>query len=163
KSGWWAMDFSYSQRTQDLLARLRTFMDAQIYPNEPEYLRRVNDDDCWKVLRLVEDLKEKGRAAGLWKLFLSDLHPCGARTKLEYARLAEEMGRVAWASEVFNCSAPDTGNMEVLAQYGTPEQQSQWLEPLLEGRIRSAYAMTEPDVASSDATNIQLAIQRAGD
>ncbi|MFC4425078.1 acyl-CoA dehydrogenase family protein [Deinococcus navajonensis] len=160
--------FDVSPRTRDLHGRLTAFMDEHIYPNEGEFHRQVNQGDRWAHVQLIEDLKPKARAEGLWNLFLPPASdPQGAfgpgLSNLEYAPLCEVMGRVWWAPEIFNCNAPDTGNMEVLARYGTPEQQAQWLRPLLEGEIRSAFSMTEPDVASSDATNIQSSIVRDGD
>ncbi|NDY93133.1 acyl-CoA dehydrogenase family protein [Ideonella livida] len=157
------MDFSHSPRSQDLLARLKAFMAEHIYPNEARYEEEVNSGERWKVLPLIEALKPKAKAAGLWNLFLPESELGAGLTNVEYAPLAEEMGRVMWASEVFNCSAPDTGNMETLVRYGTPEQQAQWLQPLLAGEMRSAFAMTEPAVASSDATNIEARIERDGD
>ncbi|MBA1147850.1 acyl-CoA dehydrogenase family protein [Ectothiorhodospiraceae bacterium WFHF3C12] len=155
------MDFEYSARTQELLARLRSFMDEHIYPNEARYEHEREAGEHWP--EIIEELKPKARAAGLWNLFLPDSEFGAGLSNLEYAPLCEEMGRVMWAPEVFNCSAPDTGNMEVLARYGTPEQQAQWLQPLLDGEIRSCFAMTEPAVASSDATNIESSIDRDGD
>jgi acyl-CoA dehydrogenase len=156
------MDFELSAKTKELQKRLQAFMDDHIYPNE----RRFEEDverERWKPARIVEELKSKARDAGLWNLFLpEDEHGAGL-TNLEYAPLCEIMGRSQMAPEVFNCSAPDTGNMEVLARYGTAEQKNKWLEPLLAGEIRSCFAMTEPDVASSDATNIRAAIVRDGD
>jgi acyl-CoA dehydrogenase len=158
----------YSPRTQDLLQRLRAFFDEHITPNEARHhaelteLRRAGNP--WQPSALVEQLKPKARAAGLWNLFLP--HPYegqGGISNLDYAPLCEQMGRVGWSGEVFNCSAPDTGNMETLERYGTPEQKARWLVPLLEGEIRSAFLMTEPAVASSDATNIQCSIRREGD
>ena len=159
------MEFSYSPRCQDYLDRLRAFMDAHIYPNEATYAGQLAGfgDNRWQVLPVIEELKEKAKAADLWNLFLPESEKGAGLTNLDYAPLAEEMGRVLWSSEVFNCAAPDTGNMEVLARYGTPEQQKQWMEPLLAGKIRSAFLMTEPEVASSDATNIQCRIERDGD
>jgi acyl-CoA dehydrogenase len=157
------MDFSPSARTRDYLERLGAFMDEHIYPNEHRYHEQVEAGGLWNAPPLLEELKAKARAAGLWNLFLPDSHLGAGLTNLEYAPLCEMMGRVHWSSEVFNCSAPDTGNMETLERYGTPEQKARWLEPLLEGRIRSAFAMTEPAVASSDATNIQSSIVRDGD
>ncbi len=157
------MDFEYSPRVRDLEARLRAFMDAHVYPNEPQFHAQVAEGDRWQPTRVVEELKEKARAAGLWNLFLPESSRGAGLTNLEYAPLCEIMGRVHWAPEVFNCNAPDTGNMETLERYGTPEQKKRWLEPLLEGKIRSGFAMTEPGVASSDATNIQASIVRDGD
>lgn len=157
------MDFSYSARTNDLLAKLTRFFDEHIYPNEAGWKRQVDSGDRWKVLPLVESLKEKARGEGLWNLFLPASRHGAGLTNLEYAPLCEVMGRVSWSAEVFNCSAPDTGNMEVLERYGTPELQDLYLKPLLEGRQRSCFAMTEPGVASSDATNIQASIVREGD
>ncbi|MDI3306853.1 MAG: acyl-CoA dehydrogenase family protein [Acetobacteraceae bacterium] len=158
------MDFAYSERVEQLRARLLAFMDEHIYPNEPVYNRQLAEAaDRWQPVPIVEELKPKAKAAGLWNLFLPDSEHGAGLTNLEYAPLAEIMGRVPWASEVFNCSAPDTGNMETIERYGTPEQKERWLKPLLEGKIRSCFAMTEPDVASSDATNIQTRIERDGD
>ena len=157
------MDFSHSDKTEALIARLEAFMDEHIYPNEQRFMDEVAEGDRWQPTRLIEELKPKARAAGLWNLFLPESDHGAGLSNVEYAPLCEIMGRVLWAPEVFNCSAPDTGNMEVLARYGTPEQQAQWLEPLLAGEIRSAFAMTEPDVASSDATNISIRIERDGD
>src|SRR5688572_768774 len=143
-----AMNFEPSERARGLSSKLSTFMDRHIYPNELAYAGEIDSGNRWQPSTLIEHLKAKARAEGLWNLFLPDF---SGLTNLEYAPLAELMGRVTWASEVFNCSAPDTGNMEVLAKYGTPEQKDAWLNPLLEGDIRSCFAMTEPDVASSDA------------
>ena len=161
------MDFSYSPRTVDLQARLQAFMAEHVVPAEPRYFAEIEANTAagkrWTPLQLIEDLKAKARAAGLWNLFLPDSERGAGLSNQDYAPLAEIMGRTPWASEVFNCSAPDTGNMEVLVRYGTPEHQQRWLELLLEGRIRSAFAMTEPAVASSDATNIQASIVRDGD
>ena len=156
------MDFDYDARTQELLARLAAFMDEHILPREGEFHAQVAQGDRWQPTRIIDELKPKARAQGLWNLFLPDSARGPGLTNLQYAPLCELMGRVPWAAEVFNCSAPDTGNMEVLERYGTPEQQRRWLEPLLEGRIRSAFAMTEPGVASSDATNIETSIVRDG-
>ena len=154
------MDFESSVKTREFSARLEAFMDEHIYPNEAAYIEEINTGDRWQPLELIEGLKQKAKAAGLWNLFLPDI---SGLSNLEYAPLAEMMGRVVWASEVFNCSAPDTGNMEVLHLYGSPEQKLKWLAPLLEGEIRSCFSMTEPDVASSDATNIQASIVADGD
>jgi acyl-CoA dehydrogenase len=171
------MDFSYSPRTQDLQARLIAFMAEHVYPAEPRYFAEIEANTAagkrWTPLQVIEDLKPKARAAGLWNLFLPP-HADGAHgnsdaeftfglSNQDYAPLAEIMGAVPWASEVFNCSAPDTGNMETIARYGTAEHKQRWLAPLLAGEIRSAFAMTEPAVASSDATNIEADIQREGD
>lgn len=159
------MEFSYSPRCQDYLDRLRAFMDAHIYPNESTYAEQLAGfgENRWQVIPVIEELKEKAKAADLWNLFLPESDKGAGLSNLDYAPLAEEMGRVPWSSEIFNCAAPDTGNMEVLARYGTPEHQKEWMEPLLAGKIRSAFLMTEPDVASSDATNIQCRIERDGD
>ncbi|MEE2525359.1 acyl-CoA dehydrogenase family protein [Hyphobacterium sp. HN65] len=159
------MEFSYSPRCQDYLDRLRAFMDAYIYPNESTYAEQLAGfgQNRWQVIPIIEELKEKAKAADLWNLFLPESDKGAGLSNLDYAPLAEEMGRVPWSSEVFNCAAPDTGNMEVLARYGSPEHQKEWMEPLLAGKIRSAFLMTEPDVASSDATNIQCRIERDGD
>ncbi|WP_428424123.1 acyl-CoA dehydrogenase family protein [Methylibium sp.] len=170
------MDFDYSPRTQDLQARLSAFMDRHIYPAEAGYWSEIEANTRagkrWTPLQVIERLKPKARAEGLWNLFLpasadgkqdtSGDYGAGLSNQ-EYAPLAEIMGRVPWASEVFNCSAPDTGNMETIVRYGSAEQKQRWLEPLLRGEIRSAFAMTEPDVASSDATNIAARIERQGD
>jgi acyl-CoA dehydrogenase len=159
------MDFEYSARTQELRAKLLAFMAEHIYPNEPKYYAHVRSDKRWEPVPIIEELKPKARAQGLWNLFLpkSPRAPGGGLSNLDYAPLCEIMGRTSWAGEVFNCSAPDTGNMETIERYGTEEQKRQWLDPLLEGKIRSAFLMTEPDVASSDATNIQCRIKREGD
>ena len=158
------MDFSYSDNVMELLERLRGFMDEHIFPNEALMHEQV-EQERWSTPPLMEELKALAREAGLWNLFLprsyGEYSP--GLSNLDYAPLAEEMGRVVWASEVFNCAAPDTGNMEVLAKYGNESQRQQWLEPLLAGEIRSAFAMTEPAVASSDATNIETRIERDGD
>ncbi|HEY2977852.1 MAG TPA: acyl-CoA dehydrogenase family protein [Burkholderiaceae bacterium] len=161
------MDFGYSPRTQEFQRRLTAFMDQHVYPAEARYAEelRANSEagKRWTPLQTIEALKPKARAAGLWNLFLPDSELGAGLSNQEYAPLAEIMGRVPWASEVFNCSAPDTGNMEVLVRYGSPEHQKKWLTPLLDGEIRSAFAMTEPAVASSDATNIESRIERRGD
>ncbi len=171
------MDFSYSPRAQELQARLSAFMAEHVYPAEARYFQEIEENTRagrrWTPLQVIEQLKPKARAAGLWNLFLppraegaastaASAHGAGLSNQ-DYAPLAEIMGAVPWSSEVFNCSAPDTGNMEVLARYGTAEHQKRWLEPLLAGEIRSAFAMTEPAVASSDATNIEARIERQGD
>lgn len=157
------MDFEYSARTRELLARLEAFMDEYVYPNETVFHSQVAEGDRWQPTAIVEELKAKARVQGLWNLFLPESKRGPGLTNLEYAPLCEVMGRVTWAPEVFNCSAPDTGNMEVLERYGTPAQQREWLEPLLAGKIRSCFSMTEPAVASSDATNIETLIARDGD
>ncbi|HYL36388.1 MAG TPA: acyl-CoA dehydrogenase family protein [Bryobacteraceae bacterium] len=156
------MHFDYSDKVKALQKRLQAFMDEHIYPNEQRCSDEVDLGDRWQPSRVIEELKPKARAAGLWNLFLPDEHGAGL-TNLEYAPLCEIMGRSPMAPEVFNCSAPDTGNMEVLARYGTPEQKERWLKPLLNGEIRSCFAMTEPAVASSDATNIESSIVRDGE
>jgi acyl-CoA dehydrogenase len=157
------MNFEFTDKVKSLQKQLQAFMDEQVYPNEQRYLAEGEGSDRWKPSRVIEELKPKARAAGLWNLFLpEDEHGAGL-TNLEYAPLCEIMGRSPMAPEVFNCSAPDTGNMEVLARYGTQEQKNRWLKPLLAGEIRSCFAMTEPAVASSDATNIESSIARDGD
>lgn len=158
------MMFEQSEKTRALIARLQSFMDEHIYPNEETYhAQQAAMSDKWLPVPVAEELKKKAKAAGLWNLFLPGSHHGAGLSNLEYAPLCEIMGRVHWASEVFNCSAPDTGNMETLERYGTDAQKKQWLVPLLEGEIRSCFSMTEPDVASSDATNIQTSIRRDGD
>lgn len=157
------MDFEHSDKVKELQRRLIAFMEEHVYPNEKRWHDDINTGDRWQPAKIVEELKPKARSAGLWNLFLPDREHGAGLTNLEYAPLCEIMGRSPMAPEVFNCSAPDTGNMEVLAQYGSPQQQKQWLVPLLAGEIRSCFAMTEPDVASSDATNIQSSISRDGD
>ena len=161
------MDFSYSPKTQALRERLLAFMDAHIYLNEARAHEELQANTAagrrWTPLQTIEQLKPKARAQGLWNLFLPDSLLGAGLSNQEYAPLAEIMGRVPWSSEVFNCSAPDTGNMETIVRYGTPQQQERWLKPLLAGEIRSAFAMTEPAVASSDATNIEARIARDGD
>jgi acyl-CoA dehydrogenase len=158
------MDFEYSDKVKDLIQRVTTFMDEHVYPVEQKMHEQVAENQ-WTTPPLMEELKAKAKAQGLWNLFLPVSYGkySAGLTNLEYAPLAEIMGKVMWAPEVFNCAAPDTGNMEVLAKYGNEAQKKQWLEPLLEGKIRSAFAMTEPEVASSDATNIELRIERDGD
>jgi acyl-CoA dehydrogenase len=157
------MDFDYSAKTKEAIARVKAFMDEHIYPNEARYYSELEACGVWDTPSVVEELKPRARSAGLWNLFLPEAAEGAGLTNLEYAPLAEQMGRAPWAPEVFNCSAPDTGNMEVLARYGTAEQRRTWLEPLLDGRTRSCFAMTEPAVASSDASNIQASIRRDGD
>ncbi len=157
------MFFEMSERSQEILDHVRSFMDAHIFPAEDRIFEQLEEGDRWQVPPLVEELKVKARGEGLWNLFLPESDYGAGLTNLEYAPMAEQMGRSYWASEIFNCSAPDTGNMEVLARYGSDEQKKQWLEPLLEGQIRSCFAMTEPEVASSDATNIRSTITRDGD
>ena len=159
------MDFEFSETSQAIQTRLRAFMAEHVAPRDAEWTRLVEHDGVFPP-PFIEDLKAKARAAGLWNLFLPHLkadEPGTRLTNLDYAPCAEIMGRYMWASEVFNCNAPDTGNMEVLHMFGTPEQQREWLVPLMDGKIRSAFAMTEPDVASSDATNIRTTIRRDGD
>jgi acyl-CoA dehydrogenase len=161
------MDFSYSPKTQDLQARLSAFMAEHVYPAEAVYVAELEANTAagkrWTPLKVIEDLKPKAKAAGLWNLFLPESELGAGLSNQDYAPLSEIMGAVPWSSEVFNCSAPDTGNMEVLARYGTEEHKRRWLAPLLAGEIRSAFAMTEPAVASSDATNIEARIERDGD
>jgi len=153
--------FESSDKVKDLERRLQAFMNEHVYPNEQRFHEEV-ERKRWTPTKVVEELKPKARAVGLWNLFLPDSEHGAGLTNLEYAPLCEIMGRSHMAPEVFNCSAPDTGNMEVLARYGTPEQKERWLEPLLAGEIRSCFAMTEPQVASSDATNIEASIVRDG-
>jgi len=155
------MEFEYTPKTKALIDKLQQFMDTNVYPNENRYYKEMNQGNYWPSI--VEELKPKAKAAGLWNLFLPDAEHGAGLSNLEYAPLCEVMGRVMWSPEIFNCSAPDTGNMEVLARYGTLEQKKKWLGPLLEGEIRSCFAMTEPAVASSDATNIQASIVRDGE
>ncbi len=157
------MNFEYSDKVKYLQQKLSAFMDEYIYPNEATYYEQNYTGERWKVIQIIEDLKPKAKAEGLWNLFLPESALGAGLTNLEYAPLCEIMGRAPWSAEVFNCSAPDTGNMEVLVRYGTEEQKKQWLSPLLEGEIRSCFAMTEPEVASSDATNIRSSIKREGD
>jgi acyl-CoA dehydrogenase len=158
------MDFEYNEKCKLALSKLDDFMDQYIYPNEVAYHQQHDQlPDRWQTPPLMEELKDKARAAGLWNLFLPHSDRGPGFTNLEYAPLCEVMGRVGFAPEVFNCSAPDTGNMETIERYGSEDQKKQWLDPLLAGEIRSAFAMTEPAVASSDATNIQTKIQRDGD
>ncbi len=157
------MDFDYSDRTKELMQRLSAFMHEHVYPAEAVYNQEVSTGDRWQPTEVMEQLKKKARELGLWNLFLPGSEHGQGLTNLEYAPLAEIMGRSPLASEACNCQAPDTGNMEILEQFGTQEQKEQWLKPLLAGEIRSGFAMTEPDVASSDATNIQSSITRDGD
>jgi acyl-CoA dehydrogenase len=157
------MDLDFSEKVETLRQRVLAFMDEHIYPNEATFARQVGEGDRWQPVPLIEDLKRKAHDEGVWNLFLPDSELGAGLTNYEYAPLCEIMGRVEWAPEVFNCSAPDTGNMEVLVRYGTPEQQQRWLRPLLDGEMRSCFCMTEPDVASSDATNIQTRIVPDGD
>ena len=158
------MHFDYSDKVKALMKKLQAFMDEHVYPNEATYQRQLDEGASrWDIPPIMEELKDKAKAAGLWNLFLPESERGAGLTNLEYAPLCEIMGRSGIAPEVFNCAAPDTGNMEVIERYGTAEQKKQWLEPLLDGKIRSAFAMTEPEVASSDATNIRCAIVRNGD
>ena len=161
------MDFSYSPRTQDLQTRLNAFMAEHVYPVEGRWWAEIEANTAagrrWSPLPVIEELKPKAQAAGLWNLFLPESELGAGLLNQEYAPLAEIMGAIPWSSEIFNCSAPDTGNMEVLVRYGTAEHKARWLQPLLRGEIRSGFAMTEPAVASSDATNIEARIERDGD
>ena len=167
------MDFDYSPKTKELQAKVKQFMDDHVYPAEKAYAAELEANTKagkrWTPLQTIENLKPKAKAAGLWNLFLpvdsasASGYTGAGLTNQEYAPLAEIMGAVPWAPEVFNCSAPDTGNMETIARYGSEENKKRWLKPLLDGEIRSAFAMTEPDVASSDATNIETRIERQGD
>ena len=158
------MEFAISPKVEALQQRLTAFMESFVYPNEPVFADSLERAESrWEIPPILEELKGKARAQGLWNLFLPDSEFGAGLTNLEYAPLCEIMGRSLIAPEIFNCSFPDTGNMEVLVRYGTEEQKERWLRPLLEGEIRSAFAMTEPAVASSDATNIQLSIERDGD
>ena len=157
------MVFEFSEKAKAYQERLKVFMDKYIYPNEATFANQIREGDRWQPVAIVEELKEKARSEGLWNLWLPESEYGAGLTNLEYTPLCEIMGRSPMAPEVFNCSAPDTGNMEVLVRYGTEEQKEQWLKPLLEGEIRSAFCMTEPDVASSDATNIRASIVRDGD
>jgi acyl-CoA dehydrogenase len=157
------MLFEHSAKVQDLQKRVSAFMVEHVYPNEKTFHDQIQAGDRWKPTAIIETLKTKARAAGLWNLFLPESEHGAGLTNLEYAPLCEIMGRSQMASEAFNCSAPDTGNMEVIVRYGTPEHKERWLKPLLAGEIRSCFAMTEPEVASSDATNIRSSIVRQGD
>ncbi|MDB5884426.1 MAG: Acyl-CoA dehydrogenase, partial [Polaromonas sp.] len=157
------MDFEHSPRVKELQQKLSSFMQEHVYPNEHLFIAQIAKDR-WNTPPIIEELKVKARAQGLWNLFMPGTDHGGAGlTNLEYAPLAEIMGGIFWAAEIFNCNAPDTGNMEVFVRYSTPEQQEKWLKPLLAGEIRSAYLMTEPDVGSSDATNVELSIRPEGD
>jgi acyl-CoA dehydrogenase len=156
------MHFEFTQKVKDLQHRLQSFMEEHVYPNEKTYYEQI-EQNRWQPVPIIEELKPKARAAGLWNLFLPESEHGAGLTNLEYAPLCEIMGRVVMAAEIFNCSAPDTGNMEVIERYGTPEHKERWLKPLLAGEIRSCFAMTEPAVASSDATNIEASIVRDGD
>jgi acyl-CoA dehydrogenase len=158
------MNFAYSDKTNQMLTRVKAFMAEYVYPNEAELQAQLGEGESrWRIPPLLEELKDRAKAENLWNLFLPESERGAGLTNLEYAPLAEEMGKSHFASEIFNCSAPDTGNMEVLERYGSDEQKKEWLEPLLAGEIRSAFAMTEPAVASSDATNIQSSIVAEGD
>jgi len=157
------MVFEFSDKAKDLQEQLKVFMDKYIYSNEPAFFKERDEGDRWQPVPIVEDLKKKAREEGLWNLFLPESEYGAGLSNYEYAPLCEIMGRSPWAPEVFNCNAPDTGNMETLVRYGNEEQKEKWLGPLLAGEIRSAFCMTEPDVASSDATNIEAGIDRDGD
>ena len=157
------MNFDYSAKVQDFQSRLRTFMDEHVYPNEQTFHDQVEQGNRWESVPIMEELKQKARDAGLWNLFLPESEYGGGLTNLEYAPLCEIMGRSTIAPEAFNCDAPNTGNIEVLVRYGTEDHKQRWLKPLLNGEIRSCFAMTEPEVASSDATNIRSTIVRDGD
>ena len=163
------MDFTMSDKQKEWLERVQAFMNSHVRPAVPIYKKQDAEGARWKVIPIIEELKKKARAEGLWNMFMppssheDDEFRGAGLTNLEYAPLAEEMGHISWASEVFNCSAPDTGNMEVLIRYGSKEQKRKWLRPLMDGEIRSAFLMTEPAVASSDATNVETRIQRDGD
>jgi acyl-CoA dehydrogenase len=157
------MNFEPSAKVKELQKRVQQFMDEHIYPGESTYMEQIHAADAWRTPPIMEEWKARAKAAGLWNLFLPESEHGAGLTNLEYAPLCEIMGRAWMAPEAFNCSAPDTGNMEVLARYGTAEQKKEWLDPLLDGKIRSVFCMTEPGVASSDATNIQSSIARDGD
>jgi len=163
------MDFNMSDRQREWLNRVQSFMHKHVRPAVPTYRQQDEAGARWKVIPVVEELKKKAHAEGLWNMFMppssheDDEFRGAGLTNLEYAPLAEEMGHIGWASEVFNCSAPDTGNMEVLMRYGSKEHKKKWLRPLMDGEIRSAFLMTEPAVASSDATNIETRIEKDGD
>lgn len=157
------MDFGYSPKVKELRERVDSFMQEHVFPAEPIFHQQVAEGDRWQPTAIVEELKVKARAAGLWNLFLPESDLGAGLTNLEYAPLAELMGRSGLASEAFNCSAPDTGNMETIVRYGSEEHKEKWLKPLLAGEIRSCFGMTEPGVASSDATNMQANARREGD
>ena len=157
------MDFEYSPKVKALQKKVQAFMESHVYPNQKRYKDEVASGDRWQPVGLIDELKKKARAEELWNLFLPESKLGAGLTNLEYAPLCEIMGRVAWAPEAFNCSAPDTGNMETIERYGSEAQKREWLDPLLDGKIRSCFAMTEPRVASSDATNIESRIERRGD
>ena len=157
------MDFEYNDKTKQLTAAIANFMEKHVYPNEEAIIQQIADGDRWQPAPLLEELKEKAKSQGLWNFFLPHSERGAGLSNLEYAPLCEEMGRSFFAPEIFNCSAPDTGNMEVIERYGNEEHKEKWLKPLLNGEIRSAFAMTEPEVASSDATNIETRIVRDGD
>jgi acyl-CoA dehydrogenase len=155
--------FVFSEKSQEYQERVGAFMEEHIFPNESTFAEQLSEGDRWQPVQIVEDLKPLAKQAGLWNMFLPDSQGGAGLSNFDYAPISELLGRVGWASEVFNCSAPDTGNMEVLERYGSPAIKEQWLEPLLAGEIRSVFAMTEPAVASSDATNIESRIERDGD
>jgi len=157
------MDFGYSEKSRDIRDRVAAFMEEHVYPNEAEMFAQIEEGDRWQPIAMMDELKAKAKAEGLWNLFLPDSEHGAGLSNLDYAPICEEMGRSLFAPEVFNCAAPDTGNMEVLARYGTEAQKEKWLTPLLSGEIRTAFAMTEIEVASSDATNIETHIKRDGD
>ena len=158
------MQFEFNDRTKELCARVQDFMDRYVYPNEALYYQQLDEADTrWTVIPILEEVKQKAKDEGLWNMFLPESRNGAGLTNLEYAPICEILGRVNWAAEAFNCSAPDTGNMEVLERYASEDNKKRWLTPLLNGEIRSAFAMTEPAVASSDATNIECRIERDGD
>ena len=158
------MQFEFNERTKELCARVQDFMDRYVYPNEALYYEQLDQAESrWCVVPVLEEIKQKAKDEGLWNMFLPESRNGAGLTNLEYAPICEILGRVNWAAEAFNCSAPDTGNMEVLERYASDDNKERWLTPLLNGEIRSAFAMTEPAVASSDATNIECRIERDGD